>query len=71
MDMVIDFVVEWDTRMAWVSALLWLSRCGIVTRLGWHGITELGVAWEVGWSRVGSTYLVCVVLTSRAAHWMD
>ena len=63
MDMGLNFVVEWDAKMAWVSAFLWLGRCGIVTRLGRCGITELGAAWELGWGRVESAYLVCVDVT--------
>ena len=63
MDMGRNFFVEWDTRMAWVSAFLWLGQRGIVTRLGWRGITELGVAWELGWGRVESAYVVCVAVT--------
>ena len=52
MDMGLNFVVEWDARMESVNAFLWLGRRGIVTRLGWRGITELGAAWGLGWGHV-------------------
>ena len=63
MDMGINFVDEWDARMAWVSAFLWLGQQEIVTRLGWRGITELGASWELSWGPVESAYLVWVAVT--------